>query len=145
MIDQLSEFSRSTPTTVGILITLATIAGCSTSSTVPMSGAVTLDDQHVKTGLLTLTPVEASAGPSTGAAIADGRYSIAADKGPKRGVSYRVEISSVDRTNLPITAVAEDAIPSTYNRGSTLVVTIPEDAKQFEHDFTLSRRAAKPK
>lgn len=143
MFDHFPGVNRAMAITIGLLLSLATFVGCGSSSTVPMSGAVTLDDQSIRSGVLTLTPTERSAAPSTGATIAGGRYSIAADKGPKRGVTYRVEISSVDRTNLPAAAVAEDAIPPSYNRESTLIVTIPEDAKQFQHDFTLSSRAAK--
>jgi hypothetical protein len=126
---------------IGLALPLA--GGCGQRTTVPMSGAVTLDDQPLKIGIITLTPIEGTAAPSTGAAIQDGRYSITADKGPKLGVNYRVEISSIDRTNLAPTDIAKDAIPAQYNSGSTLQVFVPNDARRVEQDFPLTTSKAR--
>lgn len=116
---------------------LAILSGCSRVDTVPMSGRVTLDGQPLKVGVLTLEPDDPSRGTSTGAAIENGEYSIAREKGPKRGVNYRVTISSIDRTGLQDWEVAKDKIPPRYNHQSELSTFVPPDASKVTQDFEL--------
>ena len=128
--------------TLGCTICLLGLIGCG-SETVPMSGAVTLDAKPVNNGVLILIPEPNSAGPSTGSAIIEGRYEIAAAKGPRRGLKYRVQISSVDRTNASPTQFVPDSIPAEYNQNSKLTVDIPQDAHKVEQDFTLQSSKAR--
>jgi hypothetical protein len=118
-------------------------SGCSRSVSVPMSGAVTLNDQPVNQGIITLSPTDLAVAPATGSAITDGRYDIPAAQGPHRGVTYRVEISAVDRSHATrIGEFVPDSIPPAYNRDSKLMVTIPDDVGQFAYDFKLTAPAA---
>ena len=74
---------------------MVALAGCSGRGgpeRASVSGSVTLDGQPVTDGLITLYPAGGTNGPSVGGSIQDGRYSIAAAKGPYLG-RYRVEIN----------------------------------------------------
>ena len=101
-------------------------------------GEVTLDGQPLKIGLLALTPIDRGAGTSTGGEIVDGHYSIAAAKGPKRGLEYSVSISSVDRTGARPHDIVPNLIPPEYNEKTTLRVNVPQSGGLFEHNFTLT-------
>lgn len=133
-------YLRTGHSALAVLWTVASLAasGCNQRDTVPMSGTVTFNDQPLKQGILVLTPTTLSAGPSTGGAITEGAFSIIGDKGPKRGVEYRVEISSIDRTGLQTFEVAEDLLPAEYNSATKLKVTVPADARRFDYDFKLT-------
>ncbi|HEY4309179.1 MAG TPA: hypothetical protein VGN12_06975 [Pirellulales bacterium] len=136
-IERLQRRSLRSPCFACLLLTI--IVGCGRSDTVSMSGTVSLDGQPVKVGVITLEPFEARQAPSTGAAIENGAFSIVRDKGPKRGVSYRVEISAIDRTNLEVWQVAKEQIPDKYNRFTELSVSVPPEAGNFTQDFVLTR------
>ena len=155
------EFRRQFSTPVAFLFTalaLTSAVGCKRSETVAMSGAITLNAKPVPSGTLVLTPLEAGAGPSTGTSIENGRYDIAADRGPRRNKKYRVEISSIEtpNSNSGTGNIGEDQlaglkasqgeqrvfaelIPAIYNSESTLEITVPNNVSRFEYDFQLKK------
>ena len=109
-------------------------------------GTVSFQGKLVNEGLIVFIPIEETAGPSTGTAIEEGRYEIAARSGPcARGV-YRVEItaSGPEKTYSPnasgagpMVTVREQFIPLAFNQKSTLLVAISADPAQNQHDFDL--------
>ena len=107
-----------------------------------MSGNVTLDGVPVNNGTLVLTPIDASAGTSTGGAVQEGRYDVAAHTGPRRGVTYRVEISALSTNGATMSPglypTCRDTIPAKYNAQSQLQIAIPNDIDRLEHNFVLT-------
>src|SRR5688572_29821884 len=77
-----------------ILLALAVLAtGCGPGPGVAVSGAVTYQGKPVEDGMIQFIPSAETQGPTAGAEIKDGKYSIPAQSGPVPG-SYRVEVSS---------------------------------------------------
>ena len=127
---------------------LATVAGCNDDSArLPVAGDVTLDGEALKQGQISFTPLPGTAGPTAGAAIVDGKYSIAAERGPMAG-QFRVEITAmtpaakktevfnVATGKTELTEQYESIIPPRYNADSELVVELP--AKDSRQDFKLA-------
>ena len=79
------------------LLVSLTILGCGgqAKKRLLVSGKVTLDGQSLPNGAIAFEPTEA--GPSAGATIVDGAYSIAETRGPGVG-KYRVQINSFQPT-----------------------------------------------
>lgn len=133
------------------LCSLIASTGCRRSDTVSVNGQLALDGVALPSGNLVLIPMNANAGPSVGCAIVEGRYSIPADRGPRRGVKYRVEIRSIDpdsgSTADPRSGgespVFRDRVPAAYNSESQLDLVIPEDSTGLQKDFDLNSRAGK--
>jgi len=134
------------------LLLIAIGAGCSGGEAGPergsLQGNIKLDGQPLTTGSLVLVPTGGTQGPSSGAVIKDGTYSISSDKGPVLG-TYRVEIKSTQATGKKIEAgspmppgtmvdVMEQLIPPEYNKDSTLTVEIKSG--ENSKDFALKRR-----
>jgi hypothetical protein len=126
------------------IITVSALAGCRRSNTVSMAGQITLDGVALPTGTIVLIPMAKDSGPSVGCAIVDGRYAIPADRGPWRGVKYRIEIRSIDpasgSTKNPLSRgrpVFEDRVPPMYNSESQLELAVPEDSSGIQKDFQL--------
>jgi hypothetical protein len=132
-------------------IAFAGLVGCGRSPTVPMAGKITLEGIALPTGTIALTPIDNTVGPSVGCEIVEGRYSIAADRGPLRGGKYRVEIRSIDpdsgSTSDPRGGgrfpVFQDRVPAAYNSASQLTLSVPSDAASVQQDFNLDSRAGK--
>lgn len=128
---------------------LVALTGCRRSDTVSLTGQISLDGKNLPTGTVVFTPIENTAGPSVGCDIAEGRYSIAADRGPRRGGKYRVEIRSIDPASSSTTGgdemsrIFRDRVPAMYNSASQLTLAVPEDAASVQQDFNLDSRAGK--
>ena len=96
-------------------------------------------------GSIALIPLGKDGGPSVGGKVSEGRYEIAADKGPRRGVKYRVEFRSIDTSTgkptpgggLPIYM---DRVPPAYNSQSQLTLAVPADSGNLEKDFILDSK-----
>lgn len=123
--------------------------GCGSSSTVPVSGQVTFDGKPIENGEIVFTPVEGTAGPTTGGSITNGKYEVPGEKGLLIGGKYRVEINGFANTGRKIEAApgyfvdaADNFIPASYNSESTLQVTISADSPDSRNDFALSSNKA---
>jgi hypothetical protein len=126
---------------------LAAIIGChDESARLPVAGGVTLDGRALKEGQISFSPLPGTGGPTAGAPIVDGKYSIEADRGPMAG-QFRVEITAMEpaaeKTEVfnvatgktELTEQYKSIIPPRYNVNSELVVELP--AEDSRRDFTL--------
>jgi hypothetical protein len=123
-------------------------AGCDDTSGPPrgsVSGQVQLDGQPLAEGVISFLPADGVQGPSAGAAIKDGKYSIPRETGPVAG-NYRIEISALKKTGRmielgspepPGTKIAEtaEALPAKYNSNSTLQETIKAGNNPLNFDL----------
>jgi hypothetical protein len=127
---------------------LALLLGCGAEDNLPreaVSGAVSIEGKPLKTGLITFLPSE-DVPTQGGAAVVEGKYSIARNQGLVPG-KYRVVISSpedkpeqmIDKTNnapgLP-PVPAKEVIPAQYNNDSLLTAEIKPGAKNV-FEFNL--------
>jgi hypothetical protein len=126
---------------------------------VAVSGKVTFEGEPVQDGSIQFIPQPGTDGPSAGATIADGTYSIPAQSGPVPG-TYRVQIQGYKNVR-PRTAkemgpglmgmdpkdapglmkdqwVKESIIPKRYNTASDLTATVPEQGS-VTLDFALTK------
>ncbi|UUO06091.1 hypothetical protein M4951_22365 [Blastopirellula sp. J2-11] len=111
---------------------------------VEVSGAVSLDGQPLKEGMILFSPT--GEGPSASGDIREGSYEIERDAGPSPG-NYRVEIRAYRDTGRKrkdaATGLMEDVIvgiiPPKYNNQSTLAVEIQPDGPN-EHNFELQAK-----
>jgi hypothetical protein len=117
---------------------------------VGVDGDVTFKGEPIADGSINFIPIDGTAGPTAGASITDGRFSI-----PRRGGlvpgRYRVEISSFRETTKATSAgaqmfgrpvesfaggnatqaqrtIRENVIPKKYNANSELTETIPDQS-----------------
>lgn len=111
---------------------LASIGGCGGEAPrLPVEGAVTLDGQPLTKGQITFIPASGAKGPTAGAPVVEGRYAIAADRGPMAG-TFRVEITATAPTSrkkrsmnvatgqMETVADYESIVPPQYNVDSDL-------------------------
>jgi hypothetical protein len=111
----------------GVLAT----AGCSDSRRQSIEGTVTLDAQPLPEGCIKLLPTEGTPGPTAGATIQYGRFTIDAAKGTFVG-RFRVEILatrpsgrvSVDPVTGEKVPVRVQYLPARYNAKSELTAEI---------------------
>lgn len=137
--------------TITVLLFTVYSSGCSQSASegperAAVSGQVKFKGSPVEVGTITFAPVSPNVGPSTGAKISAGTYSISEDAGPVLGTN-RVEITAYQKTgkqieagtpNPPGTMVDElkSIIPKEYNQKSSLTVQI-EGGDNKNIDFDL--------
>jgi len=122
------------------------LAGCSRLPTRGVEGDVTWNGAPIEDGAIDFIPVAGTGGPSVGAAIANGKYSVPADKGPLAGGTYRVEMRAVrDTGKFPpgpryakSMTVREDIIPAEYNTASKVQKKI-ENSNPNRIDFHLKK------
>lgn len=108
-------------------IVVLTFVGCSRSGRVGVEGAVTLDGTPLEKGSIQFRPAAGTAGPTAGGDIANGKFSIPAERGPFAG-KFTVQISSAGctgrrvldpRTNA-MTDEYGERLPAQYNSQSQL-------------------------
>lgn len=125
---------------------LLLLAGCGQASQrADLEGTVTLDGKPLAEGRIKFIPQPDTGGPSAGAKIAEGRFSIARAKGIFPGM-FRVEITASRKTGRKVEnpiapgnffAETVQYLPSRYNRQSELTAEVTtEGPNQFE--FVLS-------
>jgi prepilin-type N-terminal cleavage/methylation domain-containing protein len=120
-------------TIIGILIAL--LPGCEKGANrVSLEGAVSVNGKPIEDGAINLVPIIPTAGPSAGAEIVAGRYSITAPKGPVPG-KYRVEIVATRKTGKQVPDMMqpgktvegiEQYIPEKYNVKSRIEAELRE-------------------
>jgi hypothetical protein len=127
----------------------ALLAGCGgATDDLPreaVSGTVTFDDQPLKAGMIQFQPAEPGASTAGGAAITDGRYSIAKSEGLVPG-KYQVTISSTPPGAPPPSgqpgdpvAPPKETIPPKYNVKTTLSATVTKEGPNT-FDFPLKSK-----
>ena len=133
------------------MVCLSGLLGCSGDNgpeLYSVSGAVSLDGGELKQGSITFVPKEGTSGPSGGAEIKDGVYSVPKEKGLAAG-KYRVEIRAIMKTGKKVEAGSpsppgtmvdeiKEAIPARYNTNSDLEAEI--SGNQEAVDFELSTK-----
>jgi hypothetical protein len=110
---------------------LLVIAGCSDSRRQSIEGTVTLDGQPLPEGCIKLLPQEGTPGPTAGATIEKGRFTIDAAQGTFVG-RFRVEILATRPSGRsvadPVTGekvlVRVQYLPARYNAKSELTAEI---------------------
>jgi len=110
-------------------------------------GDVSWNGTPIEDGSIDFIPVAGTGGPSVGAPIKDGKYSVPADKGPLANGTYRVELKAVrDTGKFPpgpryakSMTVREDIIPAEYNTASKIQKTIDAGANPNRIDFRLTK------
>ena len=76
---------------------LLLLVACGGNRRQPLEGTVTLDGQPLGEGSISFVPLPGTTGPTAGANIAAGRFSVAADRGTFTG-AFRVEITAKRKT-----------------------------------------------
>lgn len=120
---------------------------------IAVQGAILFDNQLLKAGRITFSPVEETKGPTAVATVTDGFYDFSPRTGPVLGKN-KVQIEALPNLGFELDDEASYAkaaqekngqpvlppqtIPAEYNARSTLIVTVsPQGEKKF--DFTLEK------
>lgn len=114
-----------------------------------INGQIKFKGEAVEDGMITFTPLSPTVGPSTGAKISKGAYSISQESGPVVGMN-RVEITAYQKTgkrieagtpNPPGTMVDElnQIIPKEYNAQSIISIQI-NTGNNENKDFDLVKK-----
>lgn len=131
-----------------VLLALGLVAGChSRSGQTRVWGTASYDGRPIDDGMLELTPVDGTKGPSTGSLIRDGEWEIEADKGPLVGGTYLVQITGTKKTGEtaahPVfperrVELVANYVPAAYNTESTRKITISDDSSRNRFAFDLT-------
>ena len=111
-----------------------------------VAGTVTYEGQPIAAGSIAFIPVDAASGPTAGATIENGRYTIDAAQGPAPG-AHRVEIKAQRKTGRQfrdefrpppdnLVDEVEQFLPPRYNTQSELTATLVPGANE-DVDFAL--------
>ncbi len=119
-----------------------------------VSGTVTVDGATLEEGVISFLPMGETKGPTSGARIIGGKYTIPAVSGPVLGM-HRVEITArrKARQTLPIGKASSDAgtessaseetlnqfIPPNYNSKSTLTFDVKAGKNEFDIPLQLTQ------
>lgn len=122
-----------------LLCLICVVSGCAGSNRGAIRGKVTVNGTPLKEGQISFVPADRGIGPTAGATIADGSYTIDAAQGPFAG-EHRVQINAFRKTGKKIwdgmgdekaptsqknfVEEVEDFIPRKYNAVSELRITI---------------------
>ena len=124
------------------VLVLILAAGCGTSQRKSLQGNVTLDGQPLPSGRIAFHPVQDTPGPTAGAEISEGRFSIHRDKGSFAG-TFRVEITAWRETgkkfrdpNGTVVSPSVQYLPPRYNEHSELRAEVTVGGSN-EFDFQL--------
>ena len=109
-----------------------------------ISGAVTFAGKPLEEGRIMFVPAKGTKGPTSGAEIVGGKYTVKAKGGVPLG-THRVEITAFRQLPIP-PGVPESAfdqgppreqfIPAKYNRQSELKIEIlPDGSREFNFDL----------
>ncbi|WP_145256014.1 hypothetical protein [Planctomycetes bacterium Pan216] len=136
-----------------LLVGIVCFAGCSAENGPARSrvvGRVNVDGHPLPSGMIRLTPIEGTRGPTAGASIAEGMFVVRQDRGPVRG-KHRVEIRAYRQTGRKVAEPGlgegvlvdetEQYLPAHYNDESTLVLDVRERSQTFDVDLTLEPSA----
>ncbi len=106
---------------------MLTVAGCGDDGSCPVSGTVTLDGQPVAMGSISFRPAKGTTGNTAGAAIVEGRYAVAAERGLPPG-EYTVQVETYYKTgqkfNDPQKGIVDVEKRVDYNEQGRLTATV---------------------
>lgn len=132
-------------TVLAVIAGIPLWGGCSGSAArQAIQGVVTVDGQPLEKGQITFVPLLGTQGPTAGAAIIDGRFTVARVGGPFVG-KFRVEITAsrpgkektIDRISGKPVESFEQYIPRKYNAESQLEAEVKAgEANRFEYALT---------
>lgn len=121
------------------------LCGCGgTKARYAIEGNVTLDGKPLQKGQISFVPLAGTKGPTAGAEIVDGKFSIPNEKGTFLG-KFRVEVTASRPTDKtmpdPMTGqpakIYEQFIPDKYNKTSVLQAEVKDDGhNNFEFPVT---------
>jgi hypothetical protein len=126
-----------------LLLPLLAALGCSGGNRAAVTGKVTVDGQPLEQGRIMFVPDQANPGPTAGAPIVNGNYTVPAANGVFIGKNT-VQINAVRKTGQKIQSpfgpglideVAE-AIPTKYNTKSEISREIKPGTNRFDFDLT---------
>ena len=124
------------------LVLTATLLGCGGTKRQSIEGTVTYGGEKVAQGSIKLIPQTGTKGPSGGALIKDGKFSIPADKGVYVG-TFRVELLATKETGRQSQDVMGEVVkervqylPPKYNRESTLTQEITSGHNELTFKLT---------
>jgi hypothetical protein len=134
---------------LAVVAMLLFCCGCGQSDgpvRVAVAGRVTLDGTPIAEGTINFLPTSGTKGPTAGAPITDGLYSIAAAKGPCVG-RYRVEIRGSKKTGRQVLAPGPktsglmvdeilEIVPKRYNAESTLEADLKPGQNELDYSLT---------
>jgi hypothetical protein len=128
---------------IPFIVTVVLLSGCSGNNQGRLSlrGTVSVNGVPIKTGTIIFAPMgDPAVITHSGAAITDGKYAVAADKGVTPG-EYRVQIFASEDTGkvdmssgMPV-KIMRPLVPPKYNEKSELTVSV---AKGKSYDFDLA-------
>lgn len=133
--------------TIGVLLVAGAVFLCGCDSPrQSIRGTVSLDGKALSKGYISFRPLPNTPGPTAGAEIVDGKYTVASAKGPFTG-QFRVEITASRATGMrtedELTGKAvesyEQFLPSKYNSASELTAEIT-DRGSNRVDFALESK-----
>jgi hypothetical protein len=122
-------------------IILALVTGCSDSTgRRSISGVVLVDQQPLKNGIIDYRPAAGHTGPTSGAMIENGAFSIPAEKGLMPG-EYVVTVQAFKKTGRTIQDYQRgpipEQIPIQFKEAGTLKSTVKsEGGNTFEYRLT---------
>lgn len=133
------------PSLVALGLLLA-LNGCSghAGGRLAVQGEVRLDGQPLGKGSISFRPVAGTTGPTAGAKVVDGRFSIPSGKSLFAG-KYRVEITATRKTGKQVKdptfgAMVDQVaqyLPGRYNRRSELAAEVKSGGpNDFKFDLT---------
>ena len=123
---------------------IVTLCGCGGDGREAIQGTVTFDGQPLAAGQISFLPEPGTKGPTAGAAIKDGAFTIASHDGTFAG-KFRVEITATRPSNRKamnhetgqMVNVPQQYIPAKYNKQSQLTADVKSgEANQFKFELT---------
>ncbi|MEA1951467.1 MAG: hypothetical protein U9N87_08785 [Planctomycetota bacterium] len=108
-----------------------------------LSGTVSVDGQPLESGLINFRPAAGTKSNSSGCAIKDGEFQIAADKGLPVG-KYMVTVQAFRKSGRivkdPQMGNAPEIVPISFMEAGTLEATVTADGEnRFEFKLTQRR------
>ena len=127
-------------------LVLCVVVGCgNTKGTFAVSGTVSVEGQPLEQGSISFVSATPGSRSSTGGAIANGKYSIAAEDGLVPG-TYRVTISAADMSNataagLPANGLAfPSLVDPAFNRANHEIEVTSEGPNSFAFDVPKNKK-----
>ena len=127
---------------LGLLLLLA-VLGCAGSKRASVTGKVTFDGQPLEEGRITFVPDQSNPGPTAGAAVVKGTYTVPAANGVFVGKNT-VQINAVRKTGKKIQSPfgpgliddVSEFVPKKYNLQSELSRDIKPGKNELDFDLT---------
>jgi len=139
----IKELNRVQSRFVVLTVLLSSLAGCGGSgenaNRAAVNGTVNVDGKPLETGVIMFFPAKGISGPSSGAAISNGEYSITAEQGVSIGLN-QVQVQGSKKTGKKIKA-GSPSPPGTMIDEFVEIVDVLEDHEvkpgQNTFDFNL--------